>query len=532
MATTALAKSDSAALGSSYAIERALTRIGWMGDPDDLLAKLGISRDKLRAIEWDDEVSAALETRRDAAMNTPWRIEHPSARVRTAFEHHLKAPGFMPQLMRCAWSAVPYGYSVFEIVYARAEDGARGLAMGVNTLVECPFDWFTVQPDGTLFWRDNTQPCDPRKFIVTVRDGSLRKPMGDALLAKAYWPWFFRTHGWKFWAKFLEQAAMPLLYGKTMGDKEGLLDLLRQVTTAPVMAVNDTDSIATVDTPGNSPNKFTEFETACARRIQRLILGQTLTSGTDGGSGNRALGQVHDEVRQEKKRADVALISQTVQRVLNLLAAMNGIAQPPQFIMEDGSGLEMDRAERDKILVEAGMLTFTPEYLREKYALEDSDFIMPETTPANPVTVAPTATSASLPYKFVDGVHDPKPRFTAGQQAIEDEIDRTLANFISPIQHKAIASAIAGANSPEDLIERLGVALQDSDDAQFRRTLERALFAADLMGYGQTYKHQPVAAVQDEPSVNQDDSQDKAIASARLAMLQAVTDSLTANGNA
>lgn len=94
--------------------------------------------------------------------------------------------------------------------------------------------------------------------------------------------------------------------------------------------------------------------------------------------------------------------------------------------------------------------------------------------------------STVAPFTFVDGQHDHRPRFTAGQQAIEDQVDNTLANFVSPITHKAIASAIAGATSPEDLIERLGVAMQDSTDGQFRQTLERALFAADIMGYGQS----------------------------------------------
>jgi len=241
--------------------------------------------------------------------------------------------------------------------------------------------------------------------------------------------------------------------------------------------------------------------TAVTRRIKMAILGQTLTSGTDGGSGNRALGQVHNEVRLEKKQADSKMITQTVQRMADTLAALNGM-EPPTFIMEDGSGLEIDRANRDKILVDAGMVKFTSDYIKDKYDLLDTDFTVPEppaqlqpqnqqpNQPVAPVDKAPAAMSKAAPFKFVDGQHDHRPRFTAGQQAIEDQIDNTLANFISPITHKAIASAIAGATSPEDLIERLGVALQDSSDVQFRQTLERALFAADLMGYGQAQKQQ------------------------------------------
>lgn len=461
--------SDMAVLGSSAAIERALSRFGWLGDHDDLLAKLGIGRDKLRAIEADDEVAAALETRRDACLNTPHRIEHPQARARTFYESQLPA---LHVPMRAAWAATLYGYSVVEIVYARRDDGRIGIAQAL----ECPFEWFRVEPDGTLKWAESGRSADPRKFFAFVRDGSIRKPHGDALLAKAYWPWFFRVHGWKFWAKFLEQAAVPLLYGKTQGDKQGLVDLLKTVTGGPVAAINQDDSLDAMDMPGNSPNKFAEFETACVRRIQRLILGQTLTSGTDGGSGNRALGEVHNEVRNEKRRADIRLVTGAVERVLATLAALNGM-EPPVFVMQDDTGLERARADRDAVLTGAGMLRFSETYLREKYALEPDDF----TVPAAPAPAANPAMAARF------GLDNPakadRPRFTAGQQVIEDEVERTLSRLGSPVDAAAIAAAIRHASNPEDLIERLGVALADADDRAFRRALESALFAADLTGY-------------------------------------------------
>ena len=201
------------ALHSALSIERTLSRFGWLGDPDDLLAHLGLDRTKLRALEGDDEITAALDTRRDACINTPWRIEHPQARVRRFFEDALRPHA--NALLNAAWDAVPYGYSVFEVVYAAPDDPANPTPgrIGVAQVLECPFEWFRLMPGGALYWRDQNQPVDERKFFASVRDGSLRKPMGDAILAKAYWPWFFRTHGWKFWSKFLEQAAVPLIYG-------------------------------------------------------------------------------------------------------------------------------------------------------------------------------------------------------------------------------------------------------------------------------------------------------------------------------
>lgn len=485
---------------SAMSIERALSRFGWLGDPDDLLQKLGIDRTKLRAIEHDDEVSAALETRKAACTNTPWRIEHPQARARNfltdALTPHVDA------MMEAAWAALPYGYSVFELVYAAPDDAANATPgrIGIAQVIECPFEWFRAVPGGELLWRDDATEADPLRFIFTAHAASLRKPMGDAILAKAYWPWFFRTHGWRMWAKFMEQAAIPMIVGKTAGEKQALVELLRTATSGPVLAVNDLDTVESLDTPGNSPNKFTEFETACQRRIQRLILGQTLTSGTDGGSGNRALGEVHNEVREEKKRSDVRLVMRTLQGVVERLCMLNGIA-PGRFVMEDGTGLEMDRADRDKILVEAGMLSFTPEYLREKYGLEESDFTVPappqlpdaqQKQPPPPAGQAQAAMKTVAPHRLVDGAgHAERPRFTPAQQAVEDEVDRTLPNLPSPIQAKAIASAIAHATDADDLYARLGVAMFEADDRTFRQTFERALFAADLTGFGQTFKARP-----------------------------------------
>lgn len=502
------------AFGSSSAIERMLARFGWLagGDYDELLQQIGIGRTKLRALLADDEISAAVETRRHACINTPWRVEHPQSRARAflteALEPHAHA------IMTAAWDAVLFGYAVQEVVLQ--EQGGR---IGIAQTVACPFEWFAVKPDGTLWWREERKPAEGG-FILAVHEPSLRKPMGEALLAKAYWPWFFRTHGWRMWAKFLEQAAVPLMYGTTdAADKQPLLDLLRTLSSGPVAVINNTDTLKALDQPGNSPNKFDEFETAICRRIQRLILGQTLTSGTDGGSGNRALGEVHERVRDEKRRADVRLVTSALQQVADILADVNGLPRGT-IVLEDPRGLERERAERDEILVKAGMLRFTRAYLEEKYGLESDDF--EELPAAEAAAIAdvgaggigragqPAETAASLvtlAEKRPDSTKPDRRQFTAAQQAIEDEIERTLpALGGGPIAPGAIASAIRAARDPEDLMERLAVVLADADDRTFRQTLERAMFAAEIMGYAAARREaigsEPKADAAAPPAIN------------------------------
>ncbi|MGN6955919.1 hypothetical protein ACTHT3_19085, partial [Neisseria sp. P0015.S004] len=61
---------------------------------------------------------------------------------------------------------------------------------------------------------------------------------------------------------------------------------------------------------------------------------------------------------------------------------------------------------------------------------------------------------------------------------------RTLPNLAGgPVAPGAIASAIRAARDHEDLMERLAVVLADADDRTFRQQIERAMFAAEIMGY-------------------------------------------------
>lgn len=388
-----------------------LRRFGWMGDADEVLQRAGISRAQLRALEGDDEIYAALETRRDAACNTPWRFEHPQAKEAEFFTAAF-AP-LLPSLLRDAWSAIPYGYSVMEAVYRPADDPTSPTPgyIGLAAVVGVPFEWCRIEPDGALYWSDSLAPLDPRKFFGAVKDGNLRRPMGESLLSRLYWPWFFRSHGWKFWMKFLERCSVPFLYGKTNSDRGEALAALSSAVQDAVIVAGVDDEIGAIDM-GSGKVDFNQFETAVVRRFQRLILGQTLTSGTDGGSGNRALGEVHNEVRAEKKQADTRLLVALVQRMADMLAALNGIA-PPVFIMEDGSGLEMARAQRDKTLTDAGMLTFTAEYLAEKYGLAPGDFTVPSAQLAGPAgegagAARPTPTAPSDPDPAIDAAPAPK----------------------------------------------------------------------------------------------------------------------------
>lgn len=452
-------------------------------DPDLTLQKLGFRRADLRKLETDDEVYQCLEKRREAVHATPWRLEPGTGRFNRWLADELSR--HQEPLIAGAFMAVPYGYSVLEAVYEPRPDGRIGLAR----IAEKPFEWFTPSPDGTLRYHPEDGRggaegllCDPAKFFLTARNASYRNPYGEALFSRLYWPVFFRSNGWRFWAQFLERFGTPLLLGKTLGNPDDLADKLAQAVNDAVIVAGGNDDISAVES-GKDGQQFRLFEDAILARIQKTILGQTLSSDAKATGLGSGVADLHQKVLEEKRRSDVRLIAGTVQRLINALCYFNG--QPaPQFVLADESGLEMARAQRDALLVEKGIIELSEEYLLDRYDFKPGDFVVPEKAAA----VAPPPEDVTPPEPTEAAAHlvtfAPEPqKFTAGQQVIEDEIARTLHTLQAPLSDQAIQAAIRAATSPEDLADRLAVVLAGADPLQLAGVLDKAFFAADLMGY-------------------------------------------------
>jgi len=468
-------------LNSEQALDKLFAWLIRQPDPDETLRKLGKTRVSLRALEFDDEISQCLDTRREAVIATPWRLEPQQPRsskwLATQIAPHFEA------LVRAAFSAVCYGYSVIEVVYGPA-DGK----IGIDHLAEKPLEWFVPQRDGTVRYFPNNGSggvtgieVDARKFILTRRQPSYRNPYGEALLSRLYWPYFFKTQGRRFWAQFLERFGFPILVG-TVSDGAAFVEAMTRLGAVSPVAIPPGSTVETI--AATQAGEFERFDATFARSIQKVILGQTLTSDV-GSSGSYAAAKVHDSVREDKRNADIRLVSATVQELVNILAELNGL-QAVQFVMADGTGLEVERATRDATLVDKGVLKFTEQYLLDRYDFLEGDFTVPTTPvpapPAPPALPAPAAEPEDEPAAAALAAFA-APRFTAEQQVLEDGIDSVLQRLDSVIADAEIKAVIRLATSPRDLHDRLMVLLAGADGADFQRTFERALFAADVLGY-------------------------------------------------
>ena len=472
------AKSSASYYTSEHAVDSVFNTLMGVEDPDSVLRSLGLPRHGLARLYADDEIAAAMDTRRDAVLSTPWRLEPgvggPIDFIWMEMEAHAH------DLLRGAFSALPFGYSVLETTYAKRDDGR----IGIDRVQEKPMEWFEPQRDGSLVWlcpdgRRETLDTEA-KFLLTRRLASWKNPYGEALFSRLYWAWFCRHNTWKFWVKFLERFGDPLLIGKSY-DAAKMVEELKKLGVTNLVAVGKDDDLQQVTPSGSS--EFEKVELALSRRIQKMILGQTLTSEVTSG-GSYAAAKVQNEVREDKRNADLRMIRATMQRQVNALWALNRFPGPaPQFIFADNTGIEVERAERDAKLVGAGIVRLTKKYLLRVYDFEEGDIEIPEqqTPPADirrnnsEPTLLPSRGAALLAAR--------RARFSDGQEAIERGVSEALElSPASPIPLAAVRRAVAAATDEQDLIRRLSL-LFDEEDERFSEVLARAIFAAEVFGY-------------------------------------------------
>ena len=478
------------ASGGLYSHEAELALISYltkMPDGDEVLCKAGVTRPRLKVMMYDDEIYQCVEKRQDKLESAPWRIEPTDRPESKILMDHLRE--WWSEIVLGAQNARWYGYSVLEAVYDEnalhfSEDKVITPFIGLQWIGEKPMQWYEPKNDGRLMLLANynnarrDQEVDQRfKHFLTRCKATYENPYGEALLSRLYWVWFFKNSGFKFWAKFVEKFGLPMMVGKTVGKTTDMRDALLQAHASSVIALGATDSveIQAANNSGNSSQTFETFDKNLERRIQKVILGQTLTSGTDN-SGSRSLGEVHLEVQNAKYKADIRMIMPTIQAIINALCDINGWERHRIIIGEEKS-LEPEKADRDVKLKNAGA-NLTPQYFQREYGLEEGDLKDPQAVQQfNQFTALPRQA-----FSFKASAN----KLSAAQQEVEELTDDQ--GDLELLNQDQIKQLVAESDSPETLIFNLAKLLPEASRTEFTAKLDQALYAADVLGYATSSK--------------------------------------------
>lgn len=460
-------------LYTQEAVTQFLVNFGKQPDTDEVLRKAGITRHRLRVLLDDDEIAQVVETRIDALLATPLRVEPNDTDEAQKLNLILKE--WFHEIATGAMNALFFGYSVQEAVYELKPEGY----VGIQWIGEKPMQWFEPKNDGRLIYRPEGIGTEHEvdqvfKFFLTRRKATYEQPYGKALLATLYWLFFFKQNGFKFWAKFLERFGTPILLGKCKDtETEDMTRALLNAHAQSVLAIDVDDDVQILSAPGTNGSAgaaFEAFNNQLIRQIQKVVLGQTLTSGTDG-KGSYSLGQVHENVRMDKLKSDIRLVTPTLQAVIDSLCVLNGWPKHTVMLGEKPKPLNKDQAERDVHLKNAGA-NLSKDYFIREYGLQEEDLVDQVQTGFNQFTALPRQ---AFNFKAMANKLSPE------QQEVEELTDgQDELQLLKPDQVKEL---VFKSDSPESLAYNLMQLIPGATQTQFTANLDQALYAADVLGY-------------------------------------------------
>lgn len=382
--------------------------------------------------------------------------------------------------------AIGHGFSAQEIQWQR---NSAGLWMP-QALEPRPQRWFTVDiaTRQQIRLRDNTMDGAellPYGWLLHQHSNKTGSPSTQGLYRALALPYLFKNFATKNWLRFCEMYAIPIRvlfhHEKDDGKKQELMSALGAMGINGVALLEGgmQDDLKTVDAAKGEGQGFQALIDWCERSVSKAILGGTLTSQADGKTSTNALGSIHDDVRYQIREHDARQIASTLTKhLLGAIIAVNGLSIRPRWVFDTQEPEDLVLyAEAIPKLIASGF-KIPASYLHEKLKIpipegDEEVLPLPVATTVIPAKVGMTALAAD----------QTAPQFTAEQQVIEDLADSVLNALGSPIEPAVIASAIRAAKDPQDLEARLAAVLAGTDVSEFSRTLERALWVCDILGY-------------------------------------------------
>lgn len=446
--------------------------------------------------EKDGHIMAEIGKRKRALLGIPWDIEPPpdaTAAEKKAAEQLEELVAAIPDfedILLDAADAIGHGFSAQEIEWARA--GRLWLPKAVTFR---PQSWFVTPQDARneLRLRNNTadgEPLRPFGWILHVhraRSGYLARAGLHRTLA---WPYLFKNYAVRDLAELLEIYGLPIrigTYPRNAGPAEKST-LMRALMSLGHNAAGIIPEGMKIDfeevAKGGGSDPFTAMIDWCERTESKVIVGQTLTAQTDGGSGAFALGRVHQDVMWDLTLSDCRQVAGTLTRALLWpLCALNlpGISDPsraPRFCFDTEQGEDL-KAYADALppLVNVGVRipeAWARERLRIPEAADGEAVLgVPAAPPAAPESKVPPRTAALRAGNgedapdFVDDLVD----------RLEQDADAVMTNLIDSVRAMA-----ARAGSLEEFRAALTAAYPSALTAQLTALLGEAFTAAELGG--------------------------------------------------
>lgn len=447
--------------------------------------------------ERDAHLYSEMNKRKNAVAKLDWRLS-PSrlagAREKkdvANLEDVLRDSIDVETLIYDLASGIGHGFSCVEIEWGRGENGW----WLPKALHHRPQRWFTVDRETRRIIRlrspgkVNGEDLIHNAWIVHQHSAKTGYPATQGLFRVLALPYLFKNFAVKNWLRFLEMYGVPLRILMTQGkddqQRQELITELLALGSNGAAVLNNIlgEDFKTANMTSGEGQGFMSLVEWAEKSMSKAILGGTLSSDT-GKNGNYATAKVHDDARLEIREHDAKQIAASLTRdLIGSIVRLNGLSLRArwQFDTQEPEDLALYADALPK-LATGGVqipLSWVSDTLKIPQPQDGEPVMSAAPTPNPAPDQAKPKSGAGLHAILSAG----NPEFTAEQQVIEDMADGLNNALNSPVSSDLIASAIRSAKNPQDLERRLAAVLKGADLTEFNSMLEKALFAADVLGY-------------------------------------------------
>lgn len=439
--------------------------------------------------EKDGHIMSEMGKRRRAVLGLDWDIVAPdnaTAKEReaaSALANLLQGLDDLESVIFDVTDAIGKGFANLEFDGWQRLDGD----WLPRAIIHRPQSWFQLVRGPTqeirLRGAMGGEPLRPFSWITHVHKAKSGYLERSALFRVLVWPYLFKNYSVGDLAEFLEIYGIPMRVGKYPGgatEKEKLT-LLRALgalghNAAGIIPIGM--ELEFLNPAQGDPAAFELMINWCERTQSKAILGGTLTSQADGKSSTNALGNVHNEVRQELRDSDALQIGKTLSRDLVYpIALLNGLVDNwqrcPRFQLLTNDPEDMtEYAEALPKLVGMGF-RIGRQWAQERVAI-------PEPDEGEEILVLPAQPQAP---PLMDNLK-PGKAVASAQTAAAAASDQ-LSDIMEPITGAWIArirTLVDTAQSLDEIRDGLVALLPDMSLEQYAEAMAQALAAAALRG--------------------------------------------------
>lgn len=386
----------------------------------------------------DSEVESCREDIEGAIVGKSWRIYAPLEQQGETAETDLNLLYAMIRKHIKTFASLAIlakfnGYAVAEYVFKQNEDGFIYLDKVLSKDGE--LDKYTPKRNGTIVYQgDNGEQTfdehyQETKLLLITSKAVPARPMGEMMIIKAYPSVSLKRKAMAYAGQFLSRHAQPYIVGKTGGqldkDKENFAKKLFGFMSGGATGIGKDDDINILQLSG-SGEAFINIEQMANAQIQKLLLGRVKTSELS--SGSRSAQETDDIARQDRIKGYLDIMTNAIQHAINATLIVNqafgkNIHAPQGLLFEytEQTDVDIERANRDKLYFDTGLITPTESYMTDIVGFEKGHIVMNDMPKTNEKDNKLSQQTFYFSEKKDDDDHLPNNDFTA------EKVDKILA---------------------------------------------------------------------------------------------------------